>query len=222
MSSPVPRNANVFDANKMTTDEINQALENATALIDLQNCCHQDWIGTGVVSDVPWSFRGPLGDYCFCGQSNIECKVEGDVGHGCAELLQSGMLEIRGNAGHALMGFAKGGLGVLHGDAKHRVGVGMAGGELIVTGKVGAQAGFEMQSGSIIVFGSTGAMLGQGARSGTIYVAGDVESVSENVEEDRIREADKLRLSLLLLKAGIESKPKHWKVFRVITPTVKH
>jgi methylamine---glutamate N-methyltransferase subunit B len=222
MSNPVARNANAVDASKLTTDEINMILANAKALIEVQNCCRQDCIGTGVASNVPWFFRGRLGDYCFCGQSDLECKVEGSVGHGCAELMQSGMLEVRGNAGHALMGFAKGGLVVVHGNAKHRAGVGMAGGELIITGTVEAQAGFEMQSGSIIIFGSVGAMLGQGARSGTIYVAGEVESVSENVEEDRIREADKLRLSLLLLKASIESKPTHWKVFRVITPTVKH
>jgi formylmethanofuran dehydrogenase subunit C len=110
----------------------------------------------------------------------------------------------------------------VHGDAGHRAGVGLVGGELIVKGSVGSQAGFEMRSGSIIIFGSTGALLGLGARGGTIYVGGEVESISANLEEDRIREADRLRLSLLLLKAGIEKKPASWKVFRSTATDTKH
>jgi methylamine---glutamate N-methyltransferase subunit B len=225
MNSPVSQNPTVLDATRLSVDEIHQQLANverSSNAFEIRNCQDQDWLGTGVASNVPWSFQGRLGDYCFGAAANLECKVDGEVGHGFAEMMQSGIIEVRGNAGDALMGFGKSGLIVVHGNTGRRAGVGLDGGELIVKGSVGSQAGFEMQSGTIIIFGSAGSMLGLDARGGTIYVGGEVESTSANLEEDRIREADRLRLSLLLLKAGIETKPASWKVFRVVTTTSKH
>jgi glutamate synthase domain-containing protein 3 len=81
---------------------------------------------------------------------------------------------------------------------------------------VGAEAGYRMRSGLLLVLGDAGPMLGAGMGGGTLLVAGSIASSASAIEEDRLRDADRLRMSLLLLKVGLEVKPSKLRVFRSV------
>lgn len=184
--------------------------------LEIDGCANHDWLAGGWRQPISLVFRGKLGDFCLNAVSDVECSVKGNVGHNFANAMVSGIVRIFGDAGDGLMSFARGGVVVMKGSAGRRVGCGLDGGDAIVAGSVGLQAAFEMRSGNLIVGGDAGPMLGLGAKGGTIYVSGKVSSVASSVEEDRMRDADRLKLSLLLLKAGLEFPSTSWRVFRVV------
>ena len=160
--------------------------------------------------------EGELGDFCGMSFGEAEAQIDGSVGHYFAHSLQSGLIVVRGNAKDSLGALGCGGLLAVYGSAADRVGVGLQGSDIIVRGNVGALAGVGMQSGTLIIGGNAGQELGKGLGGGTIYLRGEAASVSPDVEEVRGKESDKLRIGLLMLKAGIKAAGKDFKVFRSV------
>jgi formylmethanofuran dehydrogenase subunit C len=192
-----------------------ERFSNDVKAVDVLDTKSADWGGCGWRYPIPITFHGSIGDFCLSGATELDATIHGDVGSNFCSMLTSGTAKASGCAGNATAAFARGGLVVIGSNSGDRSGVGLSGGDLMVLGSVGEQAGFQMQSGNLIIAGDTGSLLGLGATGGTIYVRGKPASVASNIEEDRMREADRLRLSLLLLKSGIDLKSAVWKVFRV-------
>jgi glutamate synthase domain-containing protein 3 len=111
-----------------------------------------------------------------------------------------------------------GGLITVYGSAKDRVGVSLRGADVLIRGNAGADVAQGMTSGTIIIGGTAGEKMGQGMTGGTIFLRGDAADISPDIEEFRLREPDRLKLGLLLLKAGIKSTA--GKEFRVFRPRV--
>lgn len=159
---------------------------------------------------------GSVGDFCFLSFGESDGTVEGDAGDFFAHSIHSGVLLLHGNAGDGVASLGHGGLVSIYGNAGDRVALGMQGADVVVRGNVGTQCGLGMQNGSIVIGGNAGEELGQGMRGGTIYLRGEAKSISSDIEEVRLREPDKLKIGLLLLKAGIKAIGKEFKVFRPV------
>ncbi len=184
--------------------------------LKLINARGQDFIGAGLrdVGDV--SVMGSVGDYSFCSFGDGQSVIEGNVGNFFGHSIASGVLVVRGHAKHALGALGAGGLIAVYGNAQDRVGVGMQGTDIVVRGSVANHAGLGMQSGTLIVGGSAGLLLGQGMSGGTIYLRGEAESVSDDVEEQRLREPDRLKIGMLMLKSNFKLSGKEFRVFRTV------
>ncbi|AMV34753.1 GXGXG motif protein [Pirellula sp. SH-Sr6A] len=157
---------------------------------------------------------GSVGDFCFVCFGESEGIIEGNAGHYLAHSIHSGALFVHGDAGSGLASLGQGGLVSVYGNAGPRVALGMQGADVVIRGNAGPLCGLGMQSGSIVIGGNAGEELGRGMRGGIIYVRGEVQSISPDIEEVRMREPDKLKIGLLMLKAGIKATGKEFKVFR--------
>jgi glutamate synthase domain-containing protein 3 len=51
---------------------------------------------------------------------------------------------------------------------------------------------------------------------GTIYVRGEVGSLASGVQQMRLKETDSLRLSLILMRAGIKASLEKFQVFKSV------
>lgn len=176
----------------------------------------QDYIGTGIRGVHSINIQGSIGDFGMCSFGDGECNLDGNVGSFFGHSIHSGILVVRGDASHCVGALGVGGLISIYGVAGDRVAVGMQGADVMIRGSVADYACLGMQSGSLVVGGNAGRHLGKAMRGGTIYLRGEAESVSEDVEEHRLREADRLKIGLLMLKAGIKPTGKEFRVFRPI------
>lgn len=175
----------------------------------------QHFVGVGVSHPNHIDVVGSVGDYAFCGADNVEVIIDGDAGDFAAHSLRSGQVVIKGSVLDSLGSMAVGGLVAVYGSAGARAGICLKGADIFVRGNAGAEAGYRMQQGTIIIGGNAGERLGKGLHGGTIYLRGDAVSISEDIEEQRLREPDRLKLGLLLLKAGIKTPSgKEFRVFR--------
>jgi methylamine---glutamate N-methyltransferase subunit B len=176
----------------------------------------QDHIGAGV-RDVPSiAVDGPIGDFGFCSFGDGECLVDGSVGEFFGHSIHSGILIAKGHAKHGVAALGVGGLVAIYGNAGDRVAVALQGADVVVRGSVGNCAGLGMQDGCLIVGGNAGSQLGHQMKGGAIYLRGEAASISSDVEECRLREPDRLKIGLLLLKAGIKAAGKEFRVYRPI------
>ena len=157
---------------------------------------------------------GDLGDYCLSHFHGAEADVLGSIGHCGAQAIQSGAVIIQGRAGNAIAAYGTGGLVAVYENAGTRAAVALDGADVLVRGSVGTQAAYAMRSGSLIIGGSAGAELGQGMTGGVIYIRGEPASVAKQLREVKMREADRMRLGLILLKAGVKSTGREFRVFR--------
>ncbi len=176
----------------------------------------QDFVGAGLRDISEVTVQGAIGDFGFCSFGDGECHVEGNVGSFFAHSIASGILVVRGHTKKSVGALGSGGLVAIYGNTGERAAVGMQGADLVVRGSVSNYAGLGMQSGTLIVVGSAGLHLGHGMRGGTIYIRGDAESISPDVEEQRLREPDRLKIGMLMLKSEIKSVGKEFRVFRSI------
>jgi hypothetical protein len=72
-----------------------------------------------------------------------------------------------------------------------------------------------MRSGILVIGGDAGPELGAQFQGGRIYIRGQAESLTSDIEECRLREPDRLILSLLLMKAGLKASAlKEFRVYR--------
>ncbi len=163
------------------------------------------------------TIQGDLGDFCCVSYGDADGRVEGNVGNFFGHSIQSGHLNVRGNAGASLGAMGGGGLISVYGSVGARAGIALQGADLVIRGGAGPLCGAGMFNGTIVIGGNAGHELGKGMRGGTIYLRGDAESTSPDIEEVRMREPDKLKIGLLMLKAGIKVTGKEFKVFKHAT-----
>ena len=186
----------------------------AVSSVNITSARGQDFIGCGFRVITETVVQGSIGDFGFCSFGVGECKVSGNVGDFFGHSIASGILIVRGNAMNSVGALGAGGLIAIYGDAGDRAAVGMQGTDVVIRGSVGSLAGLGMQRGTLIVGGAAGCNLGKGLRGGTIYIRGEAESISCDVEEQRLREPDRLKIGMLMLKSNIKSTGKEFRVFR--------
>ena len=220
-----------FDLEKTSLFELNNAVrlraksiseEQANDLssphisVTLTNARGQDFIGAGLRNVSQVIVKGSIGDFGFCSFGDGQSLVEGNVGDFFGHSIATGMLIVQGHAKDAVGAIGSGGLIAIYGNAQDRVAVGMQGADIVVRGSVRNYAGCGMQSGTLIIGGSAGLLLGQGMSGGSIYIRGESESISRDVEEQRLREPDRLKIGMLMLKSNIKSSGKEFRVFRAV------
>ncbi|MCA9193574.1 MAG: hypothetical protein KDB03_17500 [Planctomycetales bacterium] len=146
-----------------------------------------------------------LGDFVFFAGTMADVRVAGDVGKSCAHSIASGSLLVRGNAGAYLAAFATGGYVAVLGKAGDRCGLGNSGAEMVVRGDVGDDAACGMSDGVLVLGRGAGKNLGLGMTGGLILIRGQAESIAPDVKKVRLKDADNLKTSLLLARAGIKA-----------------
>jgi formylmethanofuran dehydrogenase subunit C len=175
----------------------------------------QDFLGAGLSDLQAVWFSGSAGKFAFCGMDNCECTLEEDAGDSFGHSLASGVLICKGSVGDGVGAMARAGLIAVYGSAGDRAGASLRGADLLIRGNAGKSAGVGMRQGTLIIGGSAGEQLGVGMKGGVIFLRGDASSISPDIEEHRLREPDRLKLGLLLLKAGIKATAgKEFRVFR--------
>jgi len=181
-------------------------------LLETQGC---DFVGCGLKDLLKIETSASVGAYGFSSADNCECVVQGNAGDYFGHSQVSGTLTVMGSVSHSLGAMAIGGLSVVLGDAGDRVGVSLRGADLLVRGDVGSHAGYRMESGTLVIGGNAGPNLGAQMRGGSIYIRGEAQSISSDIEEARLRDPDRLKLSFLLMKAGIRASAlKEFRVYR--------
>jgi methylamine---glutamate N-methyltransferase subunit B len=190
--------------------------EGAELDIELTEASGQDFIGSGLRCASSVRVHGNVGDFAFCSFGEGQVDVSGNAGMYLGHSLHSGVVVLQGTASDHTGALATGGTIAVNGNSGDRLGTGLQGAEIVVRGSVGLQAGFAMQSGAILIGGNAGKGLGFRIAGGTIYLRGDAESLSPDVEEHRLREPDKLKISLLMLKAGLQASNKEFRVYRSV------
>jgi glutamate synthase domain-containing protein 3 len=181
-------------------------------LLTTQGC---DFVGCGLKDLLKAETGASVGAYGFANTDNCECVVQGNAGDYFGHSQLSGTLTVMGSVSDSLGAMAIGGLNVVLGDAGNRAGVSLRGADLLVRGDVGSHAGYRMESGTLVIGGNAGPNLGAQMRGGSIYIRGEAQSISSDIEEARLREPDRLKLSLLLMKAGIRASAlKEFRVYR--------
>lgn len=155
-----------------------------------------------------------LGQFACMACDNAAIDIVGSVGLNCAHSMRSGSLLIRGDAGDFLAAYGIGGYVAVHGKAGDFAGYGMSGADLLIRSRCGNFAGAMMRSGALVLGNGCGENLGIGMTGGTIYVRGEVGSMADGVRVSRLKETDTIRLSLMLVRAGIKTAYDQFKVFR--------
>lgn len=158
---------------------------------------------------------GNVGNYCAAALKNADVEILGSAETGVAHSLQSGVVTVRNSCSAAAGAMAEGGLIVIHGDAGTRCGAGLNGADIVVEGSVGPYAGMYMRQGTIVVLGNVGPMAGIGSTGGTWFIQGEIESPPKQLIESRLKDADKLRIGLLLLNSGMDANAKDFRKYVV-------
>lgn len=192
--------------------------EESLVHVNVREARGQHYVGVGLVHLHRVDIDGSVGDYALCGSDQCECNIDGNANDFLGHSLRSGVVIATGNAGHAVGAMGTGGLIAIYGSAGDRAGVSMRGSDVLIRGNAGSNVALGMRAGTIVIGGSAGEQMGQGMRGGTIYLRGDAPAISRDIEEQRLREPDRLKLGLLLLKAGIKAAA--GKDFRVFRPKV--
>lgn len=170
--------------------------------------------GSGVTAEAAVEVDGHVGDFAFLLNHQTDWIVAGKAGDACGHSMCGSSILVRESAGHYAGAFATGGLLVVHGQAGRRCGFAMRGGDVLVRSTVGDEAGLEMHDGILALANGAGERLGSGMRGGTIYVRGTVKSFVSSVRKFRMKDADCMRLSLLLARAGVRGDAKEFSAYR--------
>ncbi|QDV26589.1 hypothetical protein [Aureliella helgolandensis] len=171
-------------------------------------------VGAGTTLPLNLEIEGTVGDFVGLLSAEASYKISGNVGDCCGHSMLSGAISVQGAAGESLGAYAAGGFIFVLGKAGGSCGLGLRGADVFVRSTVGNRAGVAMQSGTLVLGNGAGDELGLGMQGGVIYVRGEVKSIAECVRGVRLKDADALRLSLLLARAGIKSDGKDFKAFR--------
>lgn len=161
------------------------------------------------------AIQGNVGPMAFMASQGASIDVFGNAGLCCGHSLQSGSVLIRGDAGNFLAAYATGGYLAVHGKAGDNAAYGLSGADILVRSRCGNQTAAGMRSGTLVLGNGCGDGLGQGMTGGTIYVRGDIGSVADGLQQGRMKETDTIRLSLMLVRAGIKTTYEKFLVFRV-------
>lgn len=197
--------------------QLRSTITNDETAIDFLQCAGRDFVGSGLRCRGKIQFVGNLGDFACTSFGNGDATVEGNVGDFFGHSIQSGSLIVRGHAKESIGALGAGGLITVYGNAGDRVATGLTGADVVIRGSVGNWAALGMKDGILVIGGNAGEELGKGIQSGTIYVRGDIQSLSPDIEEVRMREPDRLKVGLLMLKSGIKSTGKEFRVYRSVS-----
>jgi len=203
-------------AKKLIADQASHpdAPEKVLPELLFESCKGQSGVAGGWNAINTIVFDGDLGDYCLSHFRGADVEVRGNIANGASQSLQSGTIIVRGHAGDSLAAYGTGGMVAVYGNAGRRAAVALDGADVLVRGSVGSQAAYKMISGSLIIGGTAGPELGKGMTGGVIYIRGEPESLDSHLKEVRMREADRMRIGMILLKAGIKSTGREFRVFR--------
>lgn len=210
LKQPIARNLASLLANH--EGATNDGLE-----ISITGCAHQDFIASGVRAAGTLLMDGSVGDFCLMSYGLGDATIEGSSGDFLGHSLHSGSIVIKEDVGDSLGAMGAGGLITVHGNAGQRAGTALQGADILIRGNAGGLLGMGMVDGNIVVGGSVGPEMGKGMLGGSIFVRGEPTSLSPHIEEFRMREPDKLKIGLLMLKAGIKSTGKEFRLFRPIS-----
>lgn len=158
--------------------------------------------------------QGSIGRFGLMASQQATVVVAGNADSGCGHSLQSGSILIRGDVGNYLAAYAVGGYLAVHGRARDFVGYCLSGADVLVRSRSGNCAGARMRSGTLVLGNGCGEELGKGMSGGTIYVRGEIGSIAPSVQMGRMKETDSIRLSLMLVRAGIKTTLEKFQVFR--------
>lgn len=202
-------------AETLRTTSVQPLVQESSSVFRGTGAVGQDFVGAALNDVTAFTVEGNVGDYACSGLDNSQCTLDDDAGDYLGHSLVSGLLICKGNVGHGLAAMARGGLIAVYGSSGDRTATSLRGADVIVRGNTGAMAAKGMQQGTLIIGGSAGEGLGTGMRGGVIFLRGEAPGISSDIEEHRLREPDRLKLGLLLLKAGIKSTGgKEFRVFR--------
>jgi glutamate synthase domain-containing protein 3 len=213
VSSPLQINLTTTPADAVNSQILSLGAS-PEAEVSVVGCSGQNFIANGIRLHGRITFAGSVGDFSLMSFGNAEANIDGNVGDFFAHSIQGGAIFVRGDAGSSLGALGAGGLVSIKGNALDRAAVALQGADLVVRGNVRDLAGLGLQSGTLIICGNAGKEMGKGLRGGTIYLRGDVESVSPEIEEVRLREPDKLKIGMIMLKSGLNVTGKEFRVYR--------
>ncbi len=181
-------------------------------IADLSNSFHG--LAAGLNTEARFEVAGSVGDFALMLNANSEWRIEGDAGVALGHSMISSSILLRGSAGSHVGAFAKGGFIAVQGSAGDAPGYGLAGGEVLVRSRSGDGAGAYMTDGILVLANGTGKAFGLGMRGGILYVRGDIDALSEDVRKVRMKDADAMRLSLLLARAEMRGDVREFKLFK--------
>lgn len=206
-----------LDAQGLSSSELNAAiLETIADKVTVENTSEATYgFACGVRREIPIVAQGSIGDFAFLLGEAAAVDVEGDAGSWCGHSMASGSLVVHRSCADYFGAFATGGLIAVLGHAADRCGFRMSGADIFVRSTAGNEAGHGMCDGVMVIGNGAGKNLGYSMTGGTIYVRGDVESVAEGVRSFRMKDADTMRLSLLLARAGVKGgETREFKAYR--------
>lgn len=169
---------------------------------------------SGLTEHITVQILGNVGDFCFLLGAEAILEIRGHAGDCLGHSMISGHVTVHGNAGKHVAAYAKGGFVAVLGQAGDGCAAGLSGADVLIRSRVGDRAGWCMRGGTLLLGNGAGEELGAGMTGGVIYVRGEVKSKSNAVRLERFKEADSLRLSLLLARAGIKASGADFKIYR--------
>jgi glutamate synthase domain-containing protein 3 len=87
----------------------------------------------------------------------------------------------------------------------------MKGVDMVVGEDVGHLSAFMAQAGHLVICGNAGASLGDSLYEAVIYVRGTIHSLGADAREEPMTEADQVKLTQLLDRAGINYSSREFK-----------
>lgn len=171
-------------------------------------------LGCGLERRVNIDVVGGVGDFLFFLGAEASLDVRGSAGDCLGHSMRSGRITVSGSAANAVAAYATGGFIAVLGQARDYCAQGLSGADVFVRSRVGNQAGHAMRDGTLVLGNGCGEQLGSQMTGGVIYVRGEVASKAPGLRSERMKNADLLRLSLLLAEAGIKSQGSEFQVFR--------
>ncbi len=171
-------------------------------------------LGAGCETEFQVKITGNVGDFAFMLSRNGEWEVNGKVGVCCGHSLVSGRVVVHESAAECVGANMQGGFIAVLGTAARRCGFRKSGGDILIRSAVGDEAGAFMTQGDLVLANGAGDNLGIGMTGGAIYLRGEARSVAPGLRIERMRDADSMRLSLLLARAGVRGDIKEFKLYR--------
>jgi glutamate synthase domain-containing protein 3 len=179
----------------------------------IRNPAGRHSIAVGVDAPINIEIDGHVGYYCAGMNKCAEITINGNAGVGLAENMMSGVVRIKGDASQAAGATGRGGLLVIEGNASARCGISMKGIDIVVKGSIGPMSAFMAQAGNLVVLGDAGEALGDSIYEARLFVRGEVNSLGSDCEEKTIGQEERVILSDVLSRAGIDVPIEGFRLF---------
>lgn len=218
--------------------QLNQKIRMTNDAVQLDHCCGQRFIGSGLKDRMITIFGTPgnaLGAYL----NGAHIEVWGNAQDATGDTMNDGRIVIHGNAGDALGYAMRGGTILVQGNAGYRTGIHMKQYKdkkpvIVVGGKVGSFLGEYLAGGLIIVLGigidtcPVGYFTGTGMHGGSIYIRTqkDLIDLPSQVTAKIATQEDKTRvmpyLSDFAESFGMDAQQLACDRFYVLRPNAKN